>query len=1030
MATVYLAHDLRHDRPVAIKIVRPELSHAVVAERFLREIWIEARLTHPHIITMLDSGVLELGGSPPRPYYVMPYVPGESLRQRLDREGALPLDDAIRIACQVAEALEYAHQRGVVHRDIKPENILLVEHRAVVADFGIARVRSTSGPGGAETSAGMALGTPHYMSPEQWAAEARLDGRTDIYSLGCVVYEALSGEPPFTGPTVEAIRARHATEPMRSLRTVRPGVPEHVEVALQRALAKVPADRFRTAAEFAAALQGSGAALARTPTRPSRHRVVPWAAAIAALALAATFLAWTLILRPRPGLDRNRFVVLPFQQRPGAPPLLSGDAVARELRRALGRWEDITVVAPLVLADAMGQGRPPQSLREALELARRLGAAQLVWGEVWSSGDTTYVQAGLHDAARPRWQGRTHTIALAGPTPSHFSALADSVIITALGSSPGAALGLVGTASLEALRAWAAGDSALTEWDLDGADSLLKQALALDPAYPQANLRYAELLQWRFRPPGEWQRYAETAVRGANQLSLPDRRHATALLLLSQGRYPESCGQYRAILARDSLDFAAWFGLGECQARDSVVVPDPGSPSGWRFRSSYHNAITAYTQALRLVPSVHRAYQGAAFDRLQRLLYTETGRYRLGFADGSASAVFGAYPALSADTLAFVPFPLEQVRAGQAAALPETRHAAVSRNRARLREVAESWIRAYPARLPALALWARALEVAGDPDAAPAGLPTALEAVREIRVQARGRAEAEGAALDEVRLLVKSGRFAEARALADSLLDRGPIESSNTSRFASLAALNGRVHRAVDLLEQSATDWTPMLPDRRPVAVPAPLRRTALRLLGYAVFGIPADSVRVLERRLYQEAVRHASSSERTQVLLALLHEPSVHAWDLLERPTEAGYLEPALAGLRAQRGEDRLLAVRRIFAVIDSARRGQRAGEVSLDRVYQESRILLAAGDSIAALDRLGRELEDPATLDRRLLDQYPQAASVARAMVLAAELAAATGRQEQARRWAQAVVALWERADPELQPTVRQMRRLAAVR
>ena len=248
MATVFLAQDIRHDRKVALKVLRPELAAVIGAERFLREIRLTANLQHPHILPLHDSGEADSFL-----YYVMPYVEGESLRGWLNRERQLPVEDALRTTTAVAAALSYAHKHGVIHRDIKPENILLTSGTAVVADFGIARALTEAGAGRL-TETGLSLGTPQYMSPEQATGERDLDGRSDVYSLGCVLYEMLAGEPPHTGPTTQSIIAKVLTEAPRRVRSARPAVPGHVEAAIHKAMAKLPADRFRTAAEFAEAL--------------------------------------------------------------------------------------------------------------------------------------------------------------------------------------------------------------------------------------------------------------------------------------------------------------------------------------------------------------------------------------------------------------------------------------------------------------------------------------------------------------------------------------------------------------------------------------------------------------------------------------------------------------------------------------------------------------------------------------------------------------------------------------------------------
>ena len=249
MATVYLAQDLKHDRKVAIKVLRPELAAVIGADRFLTEIKTTANLQHPHILPLFDSGV-----SDGFLYYVMPFVEGETLRDRLTREKQLPIADAIRIGTEVAGALDYAHRQGVIHRDIKPENILLHDGRALVADFGIALAASRAGST-RMTETGMSLGTPHYMSPEQAMGEREITARSDVYALGCVIYEMLCGEPPFGGPTAQAIVAKVLTETPRPLLPKRHTIPPHVEVAVLTALEKLPADRYETAAEFATALQ-------------------------------------------------------------------------------------------------------------------------------------------------------------------------------------------------------------------------------------------------------------------------------------------------------------------------------------------------------------------------------------------------------------------------------------------------------------------------------------------------------------------------------------------------------------------------------------------------------------------------------------------------------------------------------------------------------------------------------------------------------------------------------------------------------
>ena len=302
MATVYLAHDLKHDRDVAIKVLHLDLGTALGGERFLTEIRTTARLQHPHILPLLDSG--EADGLL---YYVMPLVTGETLRARLDRERQLPIADAVRIAREVASALDYAHRQNVIHRDIKPENILLHDGSALVADFGIALAVQSAG-GQRMTQTGLSLGTPQYMSPEQAMGERTIDARSDIYALGAVTYEMLVGDAPFTGSSVQAIVAKVLSEKATSLHTLRDTVPPYIEHAIFTALAKLPADRFATAGEYAQALQGHGYAssLSRYPSAASgtsaptarRGRTVREAAAWGAAVVAIAALGWVRMHPP------------------------------------------------------------------------------------------------------------------------------------------------------------------------------------------------------------------------------------------------------------------------------------------------------------------------------------------------------------------------------------------------------------------------------------------------------------------------------------------------------------------------------------------------------------------------------------------------------------------------------------------------------------------------------------------------------------------------------------------------------------
>jgi serine/threonine-protein kinase len=394
MAIVYLAHDIKHDRDVAVKVLHEELSVALGHERFRREIQFAAQLAHPNILPVYDSGTA--GDSL---FLVMPYLDGGSLRARLGRERQLVLEDAIAIASEVAGALDFAHRKGILHRDVKPENILFGDGHAFVADFGIARAINEAGDDRI-TRSGITLGTPLYMSPEQAAAQPDLDGRSDIYSLGCCVYEMLVGSPPFTGPTAQVITARHSLEQVPSLVIARQSVPEHVEATVMRALAKAPADRFRTAGEFADALNGRiSVTLPRTssgartvPAEPKGRRarnVALFVAGLAVVALGA--LAW-FRSRPKPvtgtELDPRRIAVPYFEDRSGGKLAYLADGLTEGLIGQLRGVHGLDVISPngvRSLRDA-----PPDSV------ARLLSAGTLVLGSIESvRGDSVRVTVRL-----------------------------------------------------------------------------------------------------------------------------------------------------------------------------------------------------------------------------------------------------------------------------------------------------------------------------------------------------------------------------------------------------------------------------------------------------------------------------------------------------------------------------------------------------------------------------------------------------------------------------------------------------------
>ena len=513
MATVYLARDLKHSRRVAIKVLLPEIAMAVGAERFQREIAIATRFSHPHVLPLYDSG--EADGSL---FYVMPFVEGESLRAKLDREKQLSVDESVRLAIEVADALDYAHRQGVIHRDIKPENILLEDGHALVADFGIARAAAAAGEQKL-TQTGVTLGTPVYMSPEQAMAERDLDGRADVYSLGCVLYEMLSGHPPFAGPTAQAILARHALDQVPLLTIVRSAIPDEVEEAVLRALEKVPADRYQTAREFADALRTptgsttSRRAAQRTSQRAAMRRPAPaprrrslWIAlaALPVLAGAAWFGARALRRNPAAAganaLDPRRIAVLYFTDASRDSSLgFLASGLTEALIAELGTVDALSVVSAGGVGMFRNGGIAPDSI------ARALQAGTLVRGSVEKDGDKLLVNVRLLDGA----SGADFQRASFEQPAKDFVAIRDTLaqqvsrlIRARLGDEVKLRAEREGTDNADA---WALlqrakengrrADSAIATGDTAGllhqvsiADSLLAQAGALDSRWPDPDV--------------------------------------------------------------------------------------------------------------------------------------------------------------------------------------------------------------------------------------------------------------------------------------------------------------------------------------------------------------------------------------------------------------------------------------------------------------------------------------------------------------------------------------------------------------
>ena len=1012
---VYLARDLRLGRPVAIKMLRPELTTSFGVRRFEREMNIAARLRHPNIV-----GVHERGESDGRLFYVMDYLGGEGLRDCLRREKQLSVERALNIARDVAAALQYAHEQGVVHRDVKPENILLADGRAVVVDFGLALTVEAS----AErlTASGLAVGTPQYLSPEQAGGERDVGPAADQYALACVLFEMLAGLPPFTGPTASAVAMMHMTAPAPSLGHRRASTPPVVSAAVSRALAKVPADRFPSVSAFIRALDASVPVPAPSPApsppkpAPARRRAAAWLAGAFALAAAALLAvasrsgdAVTDILRSvgQPELDSTRYVVLPFSRRGPAREDLH---VVESIHDALGRWDGISAVELYQVRDALIRRDTSVGLsgRVARSVARSLGAGRFITGEISTRDGATRVAVALHNAGR---DGRAladtvvHLNAAANDADSLLSLAVESLLF-GRSRARSAEDGIVGTTSRPARQAFLAGLNATRTWDLAAADSLFEEATRHDPQYARASLWLAQVRNWARGNPPDLAPLAKRAAGQSGALTARERELARALVWFSTGAYDRACDVYERLARTDSSYFPAWYGIGECNARDEVVLPQ--GPGSWRFRGSYQRAVIAYERAFALLPTLNRSFSARAYSRLRSLMKTSANDLRPGRAAPPDTQQFLAYPSWSADTLAFVPYPREgfSKRSAQAHA---TLYEAIDQQRRRFHRLAHAWAVLLPGDALAMEALGVSLELLGDR----AAIDTIIAARRlallpgdQLRMAAR-----------EAWLRVKfslpddPAGLRRARAMVDSLLTaaaRSPeIEAT---ALLGLAAITGNVDRAVAMSVRSSGVKAARL------GVPADVARDVEALTTYAAFGGPVDSIARLLERIDVGLLNGVSPGIRARRRSELISRAATLAFPVYRLPDLPTLAEPDDYLLRAQVA---FVAGNRRYArgLLDSVATQQsrlRPADRTLDVLLPEAWLLAEMGDVGTASARLDSTLAAVRAFSPNNLDDMPRAAALLRAIDLRAMLAKCLSDQDQWRRWSEASRALSSASRP----------------
>ena len=989
-ANVYLAHDGVFGRQVAVKVLLPEFAHAVGVERFLREIRLTARMQHPHIVAIHDSGVWnEL------PFFVMPYMEGGSLRARLEHEPQLPMADVARITSEVADALSHAHQYGLVHRDIKPENILFTGGHALVADFGIARVTSAA-LSETETTTGLIRGTPAYMSPEQASGDGQLDGRSDVYSLACVVYEMIAGVPPFVGPTDRIVMAQRLTNTPPRIRVYRPSVSEDLERAIGAAMTVNAADRERDpralANTIATRVNGSS-----EPSRAKRRAPI-LVAGVALLALSVWVGYPRAMMARRAPLDELHVGIAAL-----APEGARGMdvSVLRAVSAAIGEWHDVTTTAITPrTSDAEA------SLADALRTARRSGERWLVALQPDSSPRGVGIDAALWDVSSGA------ALRHLGVTPPPHS-LGDPTVYQALvgrlfanESVDGAAMASRST-SLRAWRAYLRGRGELARWRVDSAIESLTAAAGLDSGFATAAVWAAQLLSWQRQPiPSELRTVIIRGVDRASRLSTRDSTVGRAVLAMDAKDYPMACRAYGMLRGLDSLDVVAWLGLGDCQVRDRIVIPDRRSASGWRFRTSYQAGLNAYLRAAQMDPA---SVIVIAPPRAAGALFTITNRMVYGRAAPPDTARFAAFPSLDlhADSIVLLPYPLMDLVSGATTALRGMDDRAVDElvqeHRALFVDLSRAWVKASPDNADAHEMLAKALELTQDIAPSPVEERSAISATLAARQRTADARQQLRLASMLVRLDVKVGLFQQAQRLADSVLreaDRhqGTVDAADAPLLAALAGVIGRQAQVRQWMVVNGDEAISR--EARGVVIPLPLRTEIIALYAAAAIG-GCDSVAVTRERAEAALERYVSPA-RYDVLWAATMPRALS----LGTPCDGGRgllrLHDVTDGLmRMQQAFTRhdLAGVRAQLDTVERLRRADRPGDVSLDYTFQEAWVIAQIGDTTRALLRLRRTLESLPTLGTGFSTQVSQAAAICRALGLGALLASRTDRALAAR-------------------------------
>jgi tetratricopeptide (TPR) repeat protein/TolB-like protein/tRNA A-37 threonylcarbamoyl transferase component Bud32 len=995
MGVVFLATDTALDRRVAIKVVHPELAaHPSIVRRFLAEARTIARLRHPSIVTVHAAGTAR-----GLLYYVMDEVDGESLRQRLSRDGKLPVDEVTRIVADLAAALDAAGRAGVVHRDVKPENVLLESGsgRALLADFGIARAMVADGA--SSTGQGVAVGTPAYMSPEQAAGE-EVDSRSDLYGLGVVAYEMLAGQPPFQGSN-RVVVSKHIAERPVPIERLRPDCPRPLAGAVMKALEKPPGERWQTGEELRQAVIGERALPAR---RADRRTAMVAAAAVALAALGASVGLARRSEGPPEGVNpRHSILVLPFDNLRNDPAVeWMRDGSVNMLGLNLSQWNDLTVVDQERLHDLLGRHEVQPGKDIGLDMARRLAREAGVWtvvlGDFARGGDSLHLAARVYDVAT----GTRISIARVDDRTGEDARPLFDQLAAALLDLSGAPTDLpVGLArstsqSLEAYRAYLAGVGRLNRWDLAGAERDLSRALAIDTTFGLAYYKLALTRGWLV---GTDDSVADRAIvrATAHSATLPehDRTVINAYRSFIGGEYVEARDLYQRLLARDAGDADAWYGLGEAWFHDTA---------GPNKAPAFTQAIRAFRRTLDLDPDYALAY-----DHVQHML-------------GIAAEAKPSYALVTSDSFALAAAP-----DGRPLVDSVTLQAAIRRAQAAGLTTARSWVATQPGTLRAHGAMVNAYLASGNYDAA-------LGEVDRFRNTTPVHPELP---FVEARIRFASGDVDRAAAQLRTALDTvapqdfRPYEGAPTVVLDIAAAANvfayqgdlANAAKALDLADQVRREVV-----NHPAAGPDnPMDESWRRLvLGelYAGIGVPAASLRQVWQSA-AEAGRMAAADSRKH----LAHSGASAAIGLFTGPSADS---TALVEYRALTGEPLSPEVRALLALSQgdsTAARRMLTETVTLpgdmpkwtSGLYNRplaAQAYFLLGDYHRTLNAL-QDFEPQALRTGGFDSRWGM---LGRVRLLRAAAYEQLGRRAEARQEYQEVLAQWKTADAALKPFIQQ--------